>query len=656
MHISLCLLLSLSVFFLILWHNLIYLVSDTAPHSDVAADMLLIERAQHDWLLIGHYSRFGFNHPGPFFLYLRYLAEVLSGHAFPSPYSAHLLAIIAINSIFVGIAATTVAALLDTRRGTAVIVAATTVLVLLVQDNGVGILAHPWIPFQLVAPFLAFILLLAGTAQGRLWMLPAASLCGGALVHGYWPLVPFVGLPWLLALACGSIQYRRRDPRQAGLPAAPFAISAGIIALFVAPLLLDMVINPPGNLVMLWNVTRAITPANGASASEVAAFVLQFWKPALPAYSELAVSTVSPILWAAAVIGSAVMFRHREARAVVLYVVAVTALMTLLLALYAWRAPGPLYPFIAEFYLGAPLAVVAIAVAAGIKVAMRWASQSVGIVVAVFGIGLAFQGAFTTPNQHVAGIRELSDGVVKDLRARAGDAVRIKFEDHQHWVFVTGLLLDLERADIRACVEAPHLTVMFTPERVCTRSTPGQSYVLIASSACADKCIVRSESLGLGLATPAEVPPYLLGQLLDFSPDHDTSRPYRASGWSIPDLDGTFSNAPEAELILPVQLETNAPLQLQAQAWSFVAKELPRQEIEILVNGRFVTRWEFTLADARGERTATIPAEVARLQEPLSIVFRMPNATSPLSLGLSMDARQLGIGLQWLRLDAVAGG
>ncbi|WP_191057754.1 hypothetical protein [Geminicoccus harenae] len=618
--------------------------------------MLLIERARHDWLLVGHYSRFGFNHPGPFFLYLRHLAEVLSGHRLPSPYSAHLLAVIATSSFFVGIAASAVAALLDTRRGAAVAVAATTVLVLLVQDNGVGILAHPWIPFQLVAPFLAFILLLAGTAQGRLWMLPAASLCGGALVHGYWPLVPFVGLPWLLALACGSIQYRRHDPRQAGLPAAPFAISATVIALFVAPLLLDMVINPPGNLVMLWNVTRAITPESGASVGEVAAFVLQFWKPALPAYSDLAISSVSPILWVAAAVGSVVMFRDREARAVVLHVVAVTALMTLLLAFYAWRAPGPLYPFIAQFYLGAPLAVVTIAIAAGIKGAMRRASQSVGIVVAAFGIGLAFHGAFTTPNQHVAGLRELSDGVVKDLHDRADDAVRIEFEDHQHWVFVTGLVLDLERAGIRTCVEAPHLAVMFTPERVCKRSTPGQTYVLTTSSACAGECIVRSQSLGLGLAVPAKVPPYQVGQLLGFSPDHDTSRPYRASGWSIPDLDGTFSNASEAELILPVRLETDAPLQLRAQAWSFVAEELSRQEIEILVNGRFVGRWEFTLADARGERTAIIPAEIAREQEPMSIVFRMPNATSPLSLGLSTDARQLGIGLQWLRLDAVAGG
>ena len=83
-----------------------------------------------------------------------------------------------------------------------------------------------------------------------------------------------------------------------------------------------------------------------------------------------------------------------------------------------------------------------------------------------------------------------------------------------------------------------------------------------------------------------------------------------------------------------------------------MAEELPRQDVEILVNDRLVARWEFTLTDAQGERTALIPADIARLRTPLSLVFRMPDATSPLSLGLSSDARLLGLGLQWLTLGA----
>jgi hypothetical protein len=646
------LLVTVLVYIVLLWHNWNYVITDVAPYGDIAADMLLIERAKHDWLLIGHYSRFGFNHPGPFFLYARHLAEMLVGDALPSPYNAHLLVIIGLSAVFIGIAASTVAALVDSDRKTAVMAAAATVLVLLIQDQGIGILAHPWMPFQLVPPFFAFVLLLAGTALGRLWMLPVASLCGAVLVHGYLPLVPFVALPWLLALGCAVLQRRRSDPQAPMLPAGPLALSAVIISVFMMPLILDMAVHPPGNIIKLWNVTRAITPQSGASLGDVAAFIWQFWKPAAPVYSDLSIFSVTPALWILAALCIPVACRDPKARSAVAHVIVVAALMTLLLALYVWRAPGPPYPYIAEFYLAVPLAVIAVATAGAAIVIVRWAPRSVGLAVAALSIVLVSKGSLTSPNQNVAGIRELSDGVLDHLGDRKGEGVRISFDNHDNWVFVTGLLLDLERRGVPICVEAPHLAVLFTPERICERTAPGHRYVLVASSACATTCIARSQSLPLGLALPPEVPPYLLGTVLDVVPGRDTGRPYRGSGWSIPDLDGIFSNAPEAEFNLPVAQLTDAPLQLRVKAWSFVAKELPRQEIEVVVNGQPVTTWVFTTADPIGERVATIPAEVARLQQPLSILFRMPNAASPLSLGLSTDSRQLGIGLQWLRLDA----
>jgi len=46
------------------------LKAEEMPISDFAADLLLERKIDdHGYLLTGHYSRFKFNHPGPFFFY-----------------------------------------------------------------------------------------------------------------------------------------------------------------------------------------------------------------------------------------------------------------------------------------------------------------------------------------------------------------------------------------------------------------------------------------------------------------------------------------------------------------------------------------------------------------------------------------------------------
>ena len=165
--------------------------------------------------------------------------------------------------------------------------------------------------------------------------------------------------------------------------------------------------------------------------------------------------------------------------------------------------------------------------------------------------------------------------------------------------------------------------------------------------------LLQNSPLQTALTIPADIPPYLPGQVLDFSLGHDTGRPYRTGGWSTTEPWGIWSSAPEARLILPAGRMMGSTLRLRIQAQSFLADALPRQEVEVVVNGQPVGKWEFTTKSPAGERTAVIPAEVTGLHDPLQVDFRVPTAASPASLGMSADARQLGIGLQWLRLDLV---
>src|SRR5271167_462612 len=45
--------------------------------ADMAANSILIEQARRFTLLVGHYSRYHFNHPGPAFLYVQAWGESL---------------------------------------------------------------------------------------------------------------------------------------------------------------------------------------------------------------------------------------------------------------------------------------------------------------------------------------------------------------------------------------------------------------------------------------------------------------------------------------------------------------------------------------------------------------------------------------------------
>ena len=79
--------------------------------SDSAANSLLVLKAKQLELLHGHYSRFGFYHPGPALIYVEaageWVAYDLLG-AVPAPHNGHIFGLLLMHSALVGIAITCV--------------------------------------------------------------------------------------------------------------------------------------------------------------------------------------------------------------------------------------------------------------------------------------------------------------------------------------------------------------------------------------------------------------------------------------------------------------------------------------------------------------------------------------------------------------------
>ena len=88
----------------ILWFNQQYVFhTPLYENGDWASDSLFVREAEHGVLLHGHYSRWGFYHPGPALFYTLAAGEALFYHALhfvPTPYNGQLISLCAAMAFF----------------------------------------------------------------------------------------------------------------------------------------------------------------------------------------------------------------------------------------------------------------------------------------------------------------------------------------------------------------------------------------------------------------------------------------------------------------------------------------------------------------------------------------------------------------------------
>jgi hypothetical protein len=121
-------------------------------------------------------------------------------------------------------------------------------------------------------------------------------------------------------------------------------------------------------------------------------------------------------------------------------------------------------------------------------------------------------------------------------------------------------------------------------------------------------------------------------------------------GWSHPEPTGTWSSAPVAGLFL--QTEGEMPLRLTVRGRTLVIPSHAQQRV--FVDTPAGTLGEFRLRTTDPVALAVaVPPDVAAAGVDV-LQLRLPDAASPLSLGLSADGRQLGLFLEEIALDAPA--
>jgi hypothetical protein len=264
------------------------LVFHTPLHEadDYAANSLQVLKAKHFNETLGNYCRFGFHHPGPAFFYLFGWGEIVLhdlAPIVPTPFNAQLIALCALSTFFFGATIGLIAAKLS-RPAAGWFVGLS--LLFAVWHFGavsrfsafipgyLGFLT-PWPPCFIVLPFLCFVVAAGSVAAGAGKDLPLMTLAGCFLVHGH-VAMPLLVLP-LALVAYGALwrEIGRTGDRPWNMFQRQHWIAAGTIALFLTPMVIDLLISDPSNLTLIVRHLRT-TYGEGKGIAQSLLYFLHF--------------------------------------------------------------------------------------------------------------------------------------------------------------------------------------------------------------------------------------------------------------------------------------------------------------------------------------------------------------------------------------------
>jgi hypothetical protein len=446
--------------------------------ADMGAYSIQVEQARRFALLVGNYSREGFNHPGPAFLYVQAWGEDLFYdllRVVPAAWNGEVVGLYLLSAFFAACAVVVARRWGGARAG-------------LVTLGAVGLYGalHPsvfssdWMPYEYAPVYLAFVVSVASVAGGRTRDAWIAALSGWFLIHGHACFLLFVPLLALSAVAARLVPYLRwrtwpRPEWRAWLPVAV------ISAVFALPIAVELALHWPGNFGKYFAYSGS-AQSGGHPAAQVVHYVLWFWWPHRHAWA------VAAVLVTAAAVAAWVM-PYGPLRRFCLALLAVNAVSTVAFAVYAAVGIDELNQYyIGYFYWSAPvimilvlaLAVTELLAAGAAGPGSPWVRAVSGIaaVLALAGcaaFAVAPQTRLTT--EHADPGSPAATGPVADpalplgvawMAALAARRYMVISFPHDAWPAVTGILVQAERTGVPACVIGGNWKFMMTSQFICT--------------------------------------------------------------------------------------------------------------------------------------------------------------------------------------------
>ena len=636
------------------------------PHfelGDLAVNALQIRDAKSFTELYGNYSRWHFHHPGPAFFYAYAFGEWLLfdlTHLVPSPYNAHVLIGLLLQTFFFAWAITIV----KRRVGNALIVP---VILLLAGAHFTVVNCNfpesafrsIWTPHVLLFPFLCFVVACASVASGAGKDLIPATLAGSLLVHGHVAQPLFVAP--LFALAYLSLVLRQKERRGLRGIAEVFRafrrehlIAASIIALFLVPLVLDALKGEGSNLNAIlrhFETHKSDRKSAGSSLLYLASYLCYIPEP--EKYVDLLTASSWKFLshrwyffgiWMAllaATIFLSVRDRRKtyEGKAFTQMLWPMFAIALLLTFAWGILQNGSMYNF-NSFFNFALLFVVPILFAIGACNRLPHSNRKVvvGLYLAAIPLLVLCAGSGTLRQKSADPAEIALRREVEQAAAAGGPTIKFLSFEPTDWPWVAGVALALQRFGSSFAVN-DEWGFMF-----------GKKHVLDARSALqsGNATLWKTQPAASGLPgfpllhgrIMATSPPLLdpNGAELTFCGANPSARTYTVFGWDITEGEYSWSNAKTAMIYFK---STAAPSEITMTLDVFpgVFPTVPKQRMSVSCNGE-PAQW-FDLSEAQ-KLTVRIPSEVWNREAIAMICFEFPDAVSPAALGVSADTRTLG--------------
>jgi hypothetical protein len=453
-------------------HNKSLFSRQVYEEGDAAACSLQIMQAKRFELLVGNYSRVGFNHPGPAILYIEAAAEYVFNDwlkLVPTVMNSHILGGMIFNVVLLALAL----AILHAHFRSLVVAAAALASFLVYfainspspGTTSGGVLPSEWMPRLYFAPFLLMLVATASVAAGAAKHLPWLALASGFLVHGHVSFTAFVGLMASYALLALLVGYRFRVLRLVSENKLACLGFTAIVALFVLPIAIHSTVNYPGEIGKYLKFTfREGRPEN--KPEPVAEYLVTTFtsESARPYLLTLTVF---------AVFAAAVPLTNGPRRRYTRHATAAALLAIAAMAFYAFRGVDYLdLRYTGIFFGSVCLYLVTVAVANAVAILGTGPRQRalLASLALIAGIDAGITGKFNNEYPGLPFIPELADQF--EAAARDGRPIVVT-HDAEFWAVITGVIVELEHrgSPVRVYVAEEGFEHIYTRRFICARDT-----------------------------------------------------------------------------------------------------------------------------------------------------------------------------------------
>ena len=211
------------------------------PLADIAVIEIYARDALAGKLLVGPYSRFGWHHPGPSYLYLIAPSYALAGQQ---------TAALAAGAAAIMMAAVALIAWTAARSYGSMVTAALLASIAAYLVRLPDLATSPWNPHVIVMPMIAMIVVSAAVACGDLALLPISAFLASFVVQTHLALAPLTASVVAVSAIAGLAEARGRG--QFPQSVRPIKLTAWVmIALWFLPAA-EQAAHTPGNITLLW--------------------------------------------------------------------------------------------------------------------------------------------------------------------------------------------------------------------------------------------------------------------------------------------------------------------------------------------------------------------------------------------------------------------